>query len=1168
MSSDAKPSRSFRSAVAARQMAAADEQLQTLIETVADLIFRLDANGRFVEWKGCAGDELVVPPERFLGKHFSEALPDPLASQLGQLTSAARRFGTLQKCEYETKGADGASRWYEARAKATSNGDVLIVCRNISDMRRVQDSLRASEQSYRDLIELAPDAIGIIQDGRAVYLNSAAAKLMGVADLGQLMGLALNDHVHADDVASVNERQRAIIEEGVKIPPHDVLLRRLDGSYVPVEVCSGPCQFNGRPAIQLIARNVADRRAVEELARKQAAFLEALIRTAAEGVCVFTIGPDNRLKFTVWNQHMVQISGYTMDEVNGLGWMNVAFPSDTPREAIAERIARLRRGEHLSAAERAITRKDGERRIVSVSTSQIEADDGESAMVAIIQDITERKRAIDAIADSENRLRAIFDAEPECVKVVSIDGQLLSINPAGLAMLEADSIEEARRQSLFDYILPQYRDAFAELHQRVVRSGEAGTLQFQIQGLKGTERWMDTHAVPLRDQHGKIEAQLGITRDITKQRRAEEALRDSEQRFRCLSDSAFEGLMIHEQGLIVDANQACAELFGFREAAEILGKTCLETIALTEESRAIVREQLRNPRDRVFEIRAYRPDGRIRILETQGRDLIYRGRRGRVVALRDVTERSERDHALRMFRTLIDHSTDAIEVIEPESGRFLDVNLRACMDLGYSREEMLGLDVVKIDPGVTEEGLHRTIRRLRESGAHKFESVHRRKDGSTFPVEVNLKLVTLEREYLVSVVRDITDRKLAEEERRKLEQQMLHAQKLESLGVLAGGVAHDFNNLLTAVLINANLAAMALPDDSPVQRMLGEIQQTTERAADLTRQMLAYSGRGKFVVGLFSLDELVKDMQQFLLSVISKKASLVWELEPASVEGDATQMRQVVMNLVTNASDAMGGGCGQIVVRTGMRRAKSTDLESPFLPETPPEGDYAILEVEDNGCGMDEATCDRVFEPFFSTKFVGRGLGLATVLGVVRGHRGTVKVATRPGHGTTFSVLIPAVTAHSDTLATDEPVSYAVSAASQRAAAPPSQPLRNGSGVVLVVDDEEAIGRLISSTLALAGFQPVHAGDGMSALEVFSATPTKFTAILLDLTMPRMDGVETLRELRRLSPDIPVLVMSGYSEHDMTSQFAGLHPSGFLQKPLNPRELVDRICDLIQARSR
>ncbi len=384
-------------------------------------------------------------------------------------------------------------------------------------------------------------------------------------------------------------------------------------------------------------------------------------------------------------------------------------------------------------------------------------------------------------------------------------------------------------------------------------------------------------------------------------------------------------------------------------------------------------------------------------------------------------------------------------------------------------------------------------------------------------------------------IQDITAARQAKIEREQIDRKMQETQKLESLGVLAGGIAHDFNNLLTAILGNASIAQIELPPGSTVQDCLENINEASLRAADLCKQMLAYSGRGRFVVQKLDLGELVEQTAQMLQISISKKAVLRYRLEKGlpSVEVDATQMRQVIMNLVINASEAIGDASGVISISTGLTRVDRHYLHGTLMDPDLLEGDYVFLEVSDSGCGMSAETQARIFDPFFTTKFTGRGLGLAAVLGIVRGHKGAMKVYSEVGRGTTFKLLFPAAAGAS------EPV----------AARPAASVGWQAKGMVLVVDDEETMRSTISRMMRIIGLEPVLACDGRDAIEIFGMMPDKFVLVLLDLTMPHMDGEQTFTELRRLRPDVRVVLMSGFNAQEALLRFPGKGLASFLQKP-------------------
>jgi PAS domain S-box-containing protein len=395
------------------------------------------------------------------------------------------------------------------------------------------------------------------------------------------------------------------------------------------------------------------------------------------------------------------------------------------------------------------------------------------------------------------------------------------------------------------------------------------------------------------------------------------------------------------------------------------------------------------------------------------------------------------------------------------------------------------------------------------------------------------------------IARDISRQKEVEAVRLATERKMLQAQKLESLGVMAGGIAHDFNNLLTAMLGNASLAEMDLPEASPIHVYVRQIRSAALRAAELCKQMLAYSGRGYLTASRLDLSALVEQTKQLLNASITKKCVLVYDLPQGlpPVEVDEGQIRQVLVNLAINASEAIGERSGVIRISTGKSRQDSAQLAKAHFSPDLPSGDYVFLEVVDNGSGMEPDVVARIFEPFFTTRFAGRGLGLPAALGIVRAHRGAINVRTEPGLGSTFRILLPAA----GRLPVPAPDADRAKAAKPR-----------NRGTILVVDDEETVRIVASRLLESAGFGVVLAEDGRKALEIFENRADEFSAVLLDLTMPHMNGEETFRELRKVRPEVPVVLMSGFSEEDSVNRFAGRDLAGFVPKPFDREALISR----------
>ena len=394
---------------------------------------------------------------------------------------------------------------------------------------------------------------------------------------------------------------------------------------------------------------------------------------------------------------------------------------------------------------------------------------------------------------------------------------------------------------------------------------------------------------------------------------------------------------------------------------------------------------------------------------------------------------------------------------------------------------------------------------------------------------------------MLDAIRGDRERRAAEAERLRLEAQVQYAQKLESLGVLAGGIAHDFNNLLMVILGNIDLALFELPPGTPPHDCLSDAKAAGHRASELTRQMLAYSGRGTFVVERIDFSRLVDEMTPLLRISISKKAALRFDLAPdlPPIEADATQMRQVILNLVVNASEAIGDRNGTIRVSTGVVECDEAFLAAAVVNDAARPGPYVFLEVTDSGEGMDQETQARIFDPFFTTKLSGRGLGLAAVMGIVRGHKGAITLGSDPGAGTTFSVLFP-------------PAAQAAAAAA--IPRPTAQSVR-GTGTILLVDDEAAVRTTAKAMLERLGYRVLLAEDGRQAITAFQAHQPEISGVLLDLTMPSMDGEETFRELRRIDARARVIISSGYGEHDIAQRFTGLGLAGFIQKPYELQSL-------------
>jgi two-component system cell cycle sensor histidine kinase/response regulator CckA len=483
----------------------------------------------------------------------------------------------------------------------------------------------------------------------------------------------------------------------------------------------------------------------------------------------------------------------------------------------------------------------------------------------------------------------------------------------------------------------------------------------------------------------------------------------------------------------------------------------------------------------------------------------------------------------------------------PHSQLVLDADLR----IRYVNQAALAFAVLEQDaligrslwegfPTYTASIVHEACDRCRATGAaaHTERYDHERDQwlsATVFPAA----------DDLVAILSDITEQLRGEKERARVDAQLQQAQKLESLGVLAGGIAHDFNNLLVGILGNASLAMLDLEPGALARESISQIEQAGQRAAELTRQLLAYAGKGRYVVEPTDATAVISDMTSLLRTAISRNASLQLDLTTSlpTIDVDVNQFRQVLMNLVTNASDALDGNPGLIRISTGRQ-----EVSREYLAACAPGGDarlgtHTFVEVHDSGTGMDAITRQRMFEPFFSTKFTGRGLGLAATMGIMRSHHGAVRVESELGSGTTVRLLFPS----------------SVSSGGEGLATGLESEAWHGDGQILVVDDEAGVRAVASALLRRRGFRTQEASDGAMAMDIFRAQPDAFNLVLLDLTMPTMGGEATLQALREVKPSVRVVLMSGHNETDVTRLFAGRNLSGYLQKPFRAEELYASI---------
>lgn len=749
-------------------------------------------------------------------------------------------------------------------------------------------------------------------------------------------------------------------------------------------------------------------------------------------------------------------------------------------------------------------------------------------------------------SEDQSLYRDLFETSPDPIFIEDEDGVVLDVNEAA-CRFQGMPREELVGANVLD-LVPQAQRSRVQSDFRQWITGEMTSYRGFASKPQGGMVPVEIHGV--RVQYLGKPAVILHVRDRSEQHKQQE---DYEQIFReMLTGFALHEIILDDQGTPVNyrflaVNPAFEAVVGL-PATALIGRTVLEVfprvepywievygrVALSGNPEYI--ENYSQVLDKYFEVSAYSP------APGQFACIIY-----------DATRRHK---ALAALRRREDYGRALLKAI-PDS-MFIFARDGSCQD---ARDQLV-FDTRHEPPASS-------FHQLSDLGLSEAAQQQWRESLSTCLDSSRVRLITYAREDLLGttwweavfapmnreqalvICREVTARVLRAEQDAQREREIVAAQNLESLGVLAGGIAHDFNNLLVGVMGNADLALMQANVDESIRDYLEEIKLASRRASELTQLMLAYSGRASFHRREIRVNELIRETFRLVSSALSRQIDVQLELADAlpDLMGDATQLRQLFMNLFTNASDAIGSHPGKIVVRSAVATLPSETFHAvPSLPPVEP-GVYVVLEIVDTGCGIEPSQLPRIFEPFFTTKFTGRGLGLAAALGIVRSHQGSIALKSTPGEGTSIRVALPVPEAQ---ISGDPASATAVSNSVKSGVA-------QHAGVVLVVDDEDTVRKVIHRVLARIGFEVREAEHGRAALDVLQQVEGQVRLMLLDLTMPEMDGEDTLKALKETGSILPVLLMSGYSETEAAERFGVYSVRGYIEKPFEINGLRDKV---------
>jgi len=766
------------------------------------------------------------------------------------------------------------------------------------------------------------------------------------------------------------------------------------------------------------------------------------------------------------------------------------------------------------------------------------------------------------LATLSERYQDLYDHAPDMF--VSVDAKSAEIITCNQRL--ADNLgytkDELIGKAIYFVYHPDCMDAVKSAFASFVQHGEVHNIELQLQHKNGSKIDVELNVSAVRDKNGEVLYSRSSWRDIRERKEHERSIRLSEGRFKLLASLSPVGIFYTDAaGGCLYVNDKWREIAGL-SADQAMGEGWVQSIYAEDRASVFEIWQHATLANIPFfaEYRFQDATGKITWVLGQAQNEYdeHGNTIGYVGTITDISKRIEAEEAIQLSTSRMNEAQRMAKIGSWELNIITG-------ELWWS-DEVFRIFAINADQ--FEASYDAFLNAIHPEDRAEVDRAYIDAIDNKTPYDINHRLLMPDAsvKYIhehcetfyndqgravrsIGSVQDITDQFLIEQERLKLQSQLEHTQRLESLGVLAGGIAHDFNNILTAIMGNAALAEYkTLPDQEDMQKYLANIVQSSEKAANLCKQMLAYSGKGKFQVRLIDLSNIVNETSQLLEVSIGKSVNLNYHLakELPRIEADVAQVQQVIMNLVINASDAIGNNNGMISIVTGVMDVDQGYLHSTSTEDPLPEGRYVFLEVSDSGCGMDKQTQKRLFDPFFSTKTTGHGLGMSAVQGIIRGHHGAIKVYSELGHGTTFKMLLPINELTASLKGHTDHASTAIEKAPQ-------------TGKVLVVDDEASIRDVATMMLKALGYGTLTAVDGQDGLDVYRENQADIVAVLLDMTMPIMDGKTCFRELKRMDENVKVLLSSGYNEQEATSLFTGKGLAGFIQKPYSPKQLASKL---------
>ncbi|MBN1878653.1 PAS domain S-box protein [bacterium] len=1058
--------------------------------------------------------------------------------------------------------------------------DVLTfagVTANAINRKNAREALIKSEERFRKLVKNSSDFLEILdRDGNELFVSGPVESITGYS-VEEVIGSNAFRNIHPDDIETLRKALMDVIDHP-EIPIRaEYRLRCKNGSWKYLEAVGS--NLLDDPVINGIivnVRDISDRKSTEAKLALAAELYGQVVEKASEMIVV-TRGET--IIYT--NSNTVRILGYSLSELSHKPFSTFLHPDD--RIEAMERYWRLTQGEDVpKSLMRVITREQAVRwtEVIGVAIEW----DGQPAVLSFVTDITERYEMELALQASEERIKNYIRLAPIAITITDNTGKIIEANPAAYTMTGYEEPELVGK-NLLELAVPESRPIVNSKLEEIKQIGRSQVC-YQLKCRDGHLIWIDVLAVTLDEQ-----TNIGFSRDITAQERktkliiAQKDLAVGISQSRnfndtlnlCLntaiqvSDMDCGGIYLVDpisKNLLMMVHSSLSS--DFVQSVKVFSPGTFPYELVMQKSSLYLSNPKLDPLikqsglDIPLKSMAVLPiqcDGEIigclnvgshtqEAISEESRIAIetIAGELGPTIARQSGTIKlRERE---RNLETFFKSTQDLIFVIGQDY-KILELNPITTRLLGFSEQDLIQSTFLDLICNDQREQIHHMLSGSAEQPMIEISAPFITRNGELIDMETHItpgQWNGLPAFFAVS--RDITERIRSDALRTKLERQLQQSQKLESLGIMAGGVAHDFNNILMAMLGYTELGLNKLPESSAVHQHLLQLQKNIHRASDLTRQMLAYAGKASFIMEPIDLPRLVMELSDLIKASISRQIKVIYEFSPdlPPIKGDPNQIQHVVMNLLINASEAIGDQSGVIRIAASMITLNDDGDSLHLWPTIISPGNYLLMTIADTGCGMNSETLSRVFEPFFTTKFTGRGLGLASVQGIVLGHKGTIRVSSTLGKGTVFEMLLPVAEFYNkETNNLQE------------------QTIRSwhGDGTVLLAEDEDDLRDIGSEMLETMGLRVYPAKDGQEAIDIFIGNHSEIDLVLLDLTMPVKSGAEVLQLIRQKQPKCKVVLTSGFSKEDVIVRFKDRDINGFLSKPYSFEELKKTVFDAI-----